>query len=69
MLDMESAYDRAVVGFETVMGEDSTYANGLFWQPAAMKQGQTEAALIRYNEYHLTPRTPWWPTRTGFHHD
>jgi Tfp pilus assembly protein PilF len=53
MLDMEEgAYDRAVVGFETVMGEDSTYANGLFFTARCYEaMGKTEAALIRYNEY------------------
>ncbi|MEC8634400.1 MAG: tetratricopeptide repeat protein [Bacteroidota bacterium] len=53
MLDMEDgAYDRAVVGFETVMGEDSTYANGLFFTARCYEaMGKTEAALIRYNEY------------------
>lgn len=53
MLDMEEgAYDRAVVGFETVMGEDSTYANGLFFTARCYESmGKTEAALIRYNEY------------------
>ena len=53
MLDMEEgAYDRAVVGFETVMGEDSTYANGLFFTARCYEaMGNTEAALIRYNEY------------------
>jgi len=52
MLDMEEgAYDRAVVGFETVMGEDSTYANGLFFTARCYEaMGKTEAALIRYNE-------------------
>lgn len=53
MLDMEEGtYDRAVVGFETVMGEDSTYANGLFFTARCYEaMGKTEAALIRYNEY------------------
>ena len=53
MLDMEEgAYDRAVVGFETVMGEDSTYVNGLFFTARCYEaMGKTEAALIRYNEY------------------
>ncbi|HBE11577.1 MAG TPA: hypothetical protein DCY76_03980 [Flavobacteriales bacterium] len=53
MLDMEEgAYGRAVVGFETVMGEDSTYANGLFFTARCYEaMGKTEAALIRYNEY------------------
>lgn len=53
MLDMEEgAYDRAVIGFETVMGEDSTYANGLFFTARCYEaMGKTEAALIRYNEY------------------
>lgn len=53
MLDMEEgAFDRAVVGFETVMGEDSTYANGLFFTARCYEaMGNTEAALIRYNEY------------------
>ena len=53
MLDMEEgAYNRAVVGFETVMGEDSTYANGLFFTARCYEaMGKTEAALIRYNEY------------------
>lgn len=53
MLDMEQgAYGRAVVGFETVMGEDSTYANGLFFTARCYEaMGKTEAALIRYNEY------------------
>jgi len=53
MLDMEEgAYDRAVVGFETVMGEDSTYANGLFFTARCYEaMGKTDAALIRYNEY------------------
>ena len=53
MLDMEEgAYDRAVVGFETVMGKDSTYANGLFFTARCYEaMGKTEAALIRYNEY------------------
>lgn len=53
MLDMEEgAYDRAVVGFETVIGEDSTYANGLFFTARCYEaMGKTEAALIRYNEY------------------
>ena len=53
MLDMEEgAFDRAVVGFETVMGEDSTYANGLFFTARCYEaMGKTEAALIRYNEY------------------
>jgi tetratricopeptide (TPR) repeat protein len=53
MLDMEEgAYDRAVVGFETVMGEDSTFANGLFFTARCYEaMGKTEAALIRYNEY------------------
>ena len=53
MLDMEEgAYDRAVVGFETVMGEDSTYANGLFFTARCYEaMGKTKAALIRYNEY------------------
>ena len=53
MLDMEEgAYDRAVVGFETVMGEDSTYANGLFFTARCYEaMGKKEAALIRYNEY------------------
>jgi len=53
MLDMEEgAYDRAVVGFETVMGEDSTYANGLFFTARCYEaMGKTQAALIRYNEY------------------
>ena len=53
MLDMEEgAYDRAVVGFETVMGEDSTYANGLFFTARCYEaMGKSEAALIRYNEY------------------
>ena len=53
MLDMEEgAYDRAVVGFETVMGEDSAYANGLFFTARCYEaMGKTEAALIRYNEY------------------
>lgn len=53
MLDMEEgAYDRAIVGFETVMGEDSTYANGLFFTARCYEaMGKTEAALIRYNEY------------------
>ena len=53
MLDMEEgAYDRAVVGFETVMGEDSTYANGLFFTARCYEaMGKAEAALIRYNEY------------------
>ena len=53
MLDMEEgAYDRAVVGFETVMGEDSTYANGLFFTARCYEaMGKIEAALIRYNEY------------------
>ena len=53
MLDMEEgAYDRAVVGFESVMGEDSTYANGLFFTARCYEaMGKTEAALIRYNEY------------------
>ena len=53
MLDMEGgAYDRAVVGFETVMGEDSAYANGLFFTARCYEaMGKTEAALIRYNEY------------------
>ena len=53
MLDMEEgAYDRAVVGFETVMGEDSTYANGLFFTARCYEaMGKTEAALFRYNEY------------------
>ena len=53
MLDMEEgAYDRAVVGFETVMGEDSTYANGLFFTARCYEaMGKTEAALNRYNEY------------------
>jgi tetratricopeptide (TPR) repeat protein len=53
MLEMEEgAYDRAVVGFETVMGEDSTYANGLFFTARCYEaMGKTEAALIRYNEY------------------
>ena len=53
MLDMEEgAYDRAVMGFETVMGEDSTYANGLFFTARCYEaMGKTEAALIRYNEY------------------
>jgi tetratricopeptide (TPR) repeat protein len=53
MLDMEEgAYYRAVVGFETVMGEDSTYANGLFFTARCYEaMGKTEAALIRYNEY------------------
>ena len=32
LLDMEEgAYDRAVVGFELVMDQDSSYANGLFF--------------------------------------
>lgn len=53
MLDMEEgAYDRAVVGFETVMGEDSAYANGLFFTARCYEaMGKTEAALIRYKEY------------------
>ena len=53
MLDMEEgAYDRAVVGFEAVMGQDSTYANGLFFTARCYEaMGKTEAALIRYNEY------------------
>lgn len=53
MLDMEEgAYDRAVVGFETVMGEDSAYANGLFFTARCYEaMDKTEAALIRYKEY------------------
>ena len=71
MLDMEEgAFDRAVVGFETVMGEDSTYANGLFFTARCYEaMGNTEAALIRYNEYlSLCARHGRGQPRTGLHH-
>lgn len=53
LLDMEEgAYDRAVVGFESVMEADSAYANGLFFTARCYEaMGKTDAALIRYNEY------------------
>ena len=53
LLDMEAgAYDRAVVGFETVMEQDSSYANGLFFTARCYEaMGKPEAARIRYQEY------------------
>ena len=53
LLDMEEgAYDRAVVGFETVMDQDSSYANGLFFTARCYEaMGNTDAARIRYEEY------------------
>lgn len=53
LLDMEEgAYDRAVVGFETVMAADSSYANGLFFTARCYEaMGKPEAAIIRYKEY------------------
>lgn len=53
LLDMEElAYDRAVVGFETVMEADSSYANGLFFTARCYEaMGKTEAAIIRYKEF------------------
>ena len=53
MLDMEEgAYDRAVVGFETVMDQDSSYANGLFFTARCYEaMGKLDAARIRYQEY------------------
>ena len=53
LLDMEAgAYDRAVVGFETVMEQDSSYANGLFFSARCYEaMGKPEAARIRYQEY------------------
>ena len=48
LLDMEAgAYDRAVVGFETVMEQDSSYANGLFFTARCYEaMGKPEAARI-----------------------
>jgi len=53
LLDMEAgAYDRAVVGFETAMEQDSSYANGLFFTARCYEaMGKPEAARIRYQEY------------------
>jgi Tfp pilus assembly protein PilF len=53
LLDMEAgSYDRAVVGFETVMEQDSSYANGLFFTARCYEaMGKPEAARIRYQEY------------------
>ena len=53
LLDMEElAYDRAVVGFESVMKADSSYANGLFFTARCYEaMGKAEAAIIRYKEY------------------
>lgn len=53
LLDMEElAYDRAVVGFESVMEADSSYANGLFFTARCYEaMGKTEAAIIRYKEF------------------
>ena len=53
LLDMEAgAYDRAVVGFETVMEQDSSYANGLCFTARCYEaMGKHEAARIRYQEY------------------
>ena len=53
LLDMEAgSYDRAVVGFETVMEQDSSYANGLFFTARCYEaMGNPEAARIRYQEY------------------
>ena len=55
--------DRAVVGFETVMGEDSTYANGLFFTARCYEaMGKTKRRSSATTNTYLTPRTPWWPT-------
>jgi Tfp pilus assembly protein PilF len=53
LLDMEEgAYDRAVVGFELVMDQDSSYANGLFFTARCYEaMGKPDAARIRYEEY------------------
>ena len=53
LLDMEEgAYDRAVVGFELVMDQDSSYAFGLFFTARCYEaMGKPDAARIRYEEY------------------
>lgn len=53
LLDMEEGiYDRAVVGFESCMDSDSTYANGLFFTARCYEaMGKMDAAVIRYNEF------------------
>ena len=53
LLDMEEgAYDRAVVGLELVMDQDSSYANGLFFTARCYEaMGKPDAARIRYEEY------------------
>ena len=40
------------MGFETVMDQDSSYANGLFFTARCYEaMGNTDAARIRYEEY------------------
>ena len=53
MLEMEEgAYNRAVVGFEAVMSQDSSYANGLFFTARCYEaMGNQDEARIRYETY------------------
>ena len=53
LLEMEEgAYNRAVVGFEAVMSQDSSYANGLFFTARCYEaMGNQDEARIRYETY------------------
>jgi len=53
LLDMEdSAYDRAISGFEACMDADPNFHSGLFFTARCYDfKGQTDAALSRYHAY------------------